>query len=295
MKIATSLDHGKILAGLSWEETARIMKDSGYNGIDLNMCDRQMDADYVLSDEWHDDIVRQAEAAKIAGLEILQCHFPVVPGEFEHNGKKDYEAFENFRLSGVIRAIETAAEIGCPVGVFHPYFMMSADPSYNIVSNISFCRRLIPYLEKYNVRLALENVYNYISPKYINVFPDLANNILQICEESGSDLVGACIDTGHANICGLNITDMAVTYGKRLFALHVNGNCGRHDEHVLPMNMAAWCEHTDYKKFVKALVDIGFTGPLNLEVCTQPMSRKIVRPYYAYSAAIARYIADFAD
>lgn len=295
MKIATSLEHGRTIAGFTYEETARIMKEAGYDGIDISMCDRQMDGNYILSEEWHDDILRQAEAAKAAGLEISQCHLPVVPGEFELNGRKDYEAFENFRLPGVIRAIETAAEIGCPVGVFHPFFMMSADVDYNIESNIRFCRSLIPCLEKYNVRFAFENVYNYISPKYINVFPDLTNNFLQICKESGSELIGACIDTGHAHICGLDICEMAKTYGKKLFALHVNGNCGRHDEHVLPMNMAAWCEHTDYKKFVSTLTDIGFTGAFNLEVCIQPMSPAIVRPYYAYSAAIARYIADFAN
>ena len=140
-------------------------------------------------------------------------------------------------------------------------------------------------------QLALENVYG---TAYSDTHTSRAEDILPIIEAAGSELVGACIDTGHANIFGLDIAQMARVYGKKLFALHVNGNAGK-DEHVIPYTMSGWCEKMDYYAFSAALKEIGFTGYYNLEIACGDLPEGVAQPFLNYAAAVARALADLAE
>ena len=151
--------------------------------------------------------------------------------------------------------------------------------------------KLMPALQRHNVKLALENVYG---TAYSDTHTSRAEDILPIIEAAGSEFVGACIDTGHANIFGLDIAQMARVYGKKLFALHVNGNAGK-DEHVIPYTMSGWCEKMDYYAFSAALKEIGFTGYYNLEIACGDLPEGVAQPFLNYAAAVARALADLAE
>lgn len=293
MKISTSLNHGLGMGCADAYESACLMKQAGFDAIDLSMCEHETEPEIIRTAAWQDAIVAQANAAKRAGLEIAQCHLPSYPGHVPPVGDGSWQDFADFMLPSYVRALETCALVGCPVAVMHPFFNRDS-ASVTHEGNVRIIEKLLPLMEKAHVRLALENVYGYERQNYLDTFVARAEDIKPILDELDHPLVGACIDTGHANIFRLNIADMARMYGKKLYALHVNGNAGK-DEHIIPYTSSGWCEQMDYHAFSAALKEIGYSGSYNLEVASGKMPLSVAGPFYGYAAAVARALANEAE
>ena len=290
MKISTSLELGARIDRVSFRESARMMKRAGFDGVDFSLCRDQTEPEKQLSPEWMQDVRLRAEALKAEGLEIAQCHLPYIGNHIERPGDGGYGDYEAFVLPGLLRALEACGEIGCHVAVIHPYF----DPMSRTATrsgNLRLIEKLMPGLEKYDVKLALENIWG---TNYSDTGTSRAEDILPLIEAAGSERVGACIDTGHANVFSLDIAAMARLFGKKLFALHVNGNAGK-DEHVIPYSMSGWCEKMDYYAFSAALKDIGYQGYYNLEISCGDLPAGVGQPFLNYAAAVARALADLAE
>ena len=291
MKTSISLELG-VLAGLSYEETAKTLKKTGFDGIDLDLSHDQSEPEKVLSDEWMKKAVAMAKATKDAGLEIAQSHLPYFPGHLENPGDGSDEAFEAFMLPMYEQGLKACGRTGCKIAVMHPYYHLESKEK-TIEGNVRLIRRLLPLMEKYGVQIALENVFGRRNGQYLKAYVSLPETILAIIDGVNSPLVGACIDTGHANIFRLNISDMARMYGSRLIALHVNSNAG-HDEHAIPYSISGWCEKLDFHAFSAALREIGYKGFYNLEITGGRFPASVAEPFYAYAGGVARYLADLA-
>jgi len=287
MKISTSLEHAIRIAGVTPEVSAEMLTAAGFQGVDISMTFDMMDTAKVLSPEWRAQICGRAAAAKNAGLEIAQCHLPYYPNHISFPGEGKYEDFEAFMLPHYERSIAICGEIGCPVGVTHPY-SDPGDAAGTREGNLRLIEKLMPMLEKHNVRLALENVW---AKDYAWAHVSSADEILSIINEFDSPMLGACIDTGHANIFRLDISEMARSYGDKLIALHINGNAGK-DEHIIPYTMSGWCELMDFRGFTQALKDIDYKGFYNLELSTGALPAAAAQPYLNLAGAVARALAD---
>ena len=290
MRISTSLDLAVQIDGVSWRESARMMKQAGFTGVDFSLCRDQETPEKQLAPAWIEDVRLRAASLKAEGLEIAQSHLPYVGSHIQLPGGSGYDVFEAFALPGLLRSLEACGEIGCGLAVIHPYFH-PADRQATREGNLRLIDKLMPSLERYNVKLALENIWGM---GYVDVGVSVGEDILALIETIGSERVGACIDTGHANIFRLDIAAMARLYGKKLFALHVNGNAGQ-DEHVIPYSMSGWCERMDFHAFSAALKEIGFTGYYNLELSCGRLPKGVAQPFLNYAAAVARGLADLAE
>ena len=83
---------------------------------------------------------------------------------------------------------------------------------------------LIPLAEKWNLKLALENVFE--------PGPEL---LTRIVEEISSPLLGYCFDAGHAYAFAKSSWKPWLTsFEKRLFEIHVHDNDGTWDDHLPP-------------------------------------------------------------
>jgi len=293
MKISTSLGHAKSIAGVSSRESARMMKMAGFEGVDISMDRGELKPDKLLDDRCAAEIYEEAAALKAEGLEIAQCHLPFYPGHIALPGDGSYQAYEDFLLPATIRAMEICGEIGCHMAVAHPFFDLSS-PENTVEGNVRMIEKLMPYMEKYNICLALENCYAHDGKNYLHSHVSTPEGIMRILEKTDERLVGACIDTGHANIFRIHIGNMARMYGKRLFALHVNGNAGK-DEHAIPYTMSSWCECMDYHDFAKALHEIGYQGYFNLELGIGKLPASTAQPYLNLAGAVGRALADLAE
>ena len=290
MKISTSLDLAVQIDGVTWRESARMMKQAGFSGVDFSLCRDQETPEKQLSPAWMEDVRLRAASLKAEGLEIAQSHLPYVGSHIQLPGGSGYDVFEAFALPGLLRSLEACGEIGCGLAVIHPYFHPT-DGEATREGNLRLIEKLMPSLEKYDVKLALENIWGM---GYIDVGVSVGEDIMALIETVGSERVGACIDTGHANIFRLDIAAMARLYGKKLFALHINGNAGQ-DEHVIPYSMSGWCERMDFHAFSAALREIGFTGYYNLELSCGRLPKGVAQPFLNYAAAVARALADLAE
>ena len=92
MKISTSCEHG-IAAGLSARESLKLMKQAGFEGIDLSLCRYMGEPEKFLTEEWTRAVLEKAHIAKEEGLEIAQCHLPYGPGHLENPGDGSAKAF----------------------------------------------------------------------------------------------------------------------------------------------------------------------------------------------------------
>lgn len=292
MKTSISLEHG-VQAGLTYAESAKILKSVGFGGIDLDLTHNQSEPEKVLSDEWMNEALSMAKAARDAGLEIAQSHLPYYPGHLENPGDGSDEAFEAFMLPMYEQGLKACKLAGCKIAVMHPYYHLDSFER-TVEGNVRLIRRLLPLMEEYGVCVALENVFGRRNSQYLKAYVSLPETILSIIEGVNSPLVGACIDTGHANIFRLNISDMARKYGSRLIALHVNSNAG-HDEHAVPYSISGWCEKLDFHAFSAALREIGYKGFYNLEITGGRFPAAVAEPFYAYAGGVARYLADLAE
>lgn len=290
MKISTSLEHAVKIDGVTYLESARMMKQAGFDGVDFSLCRDQDSPEKQLSAQWIEDVRLRAAALKTAGLEIAQSHLPYVGSHIDLPGGKGYDNYESFALPGLLRSLEACGEIGCHLAVMHPYFYPE-DRQATYEGNLRLIDKLMPLLDKYDVQLALENIWGM---RYTDVGVSRGEDILALINKVDSGRVGACIDTGHANIFRLDIAAMARLYGSKLFALHINGNAGQ-DEHVIPYSMSGWCERMDFYGFSAALKEIGFKGYYNLEIAGGTQPKGVAQAYLNYAVAVARALADLAE
>ena len=291
MKISTSLKYGTLIAGVDAAASARMMVQAGFQGVDFGLTDQQMAPAVIQQAAWHDRYIAMADALKAEGLEVAQTHLPYYFAHIPHPGSGTYAEYEAFMLPSYVRALEVTAEIGCHLTVLHPYYV-AEDPQRTRDGNRRLLDKLLPLLHQYDIRLALENIW---ACGYKNANASYPEDLYAMAEAASDPLVGLCIDTGHANLFRIDIVAMARLYGKKLFALHVNGNGGTQDEHILPYTMGPHYERLDYQGFSEALREIGFQGYYNLELGVGPMPACLAQPYYTFAAAVARALADLAD
>ena len=99
--------------------------------------------------------------------------------------------------------------------------------------------------------------------------------------------VAICLDTGHANIAGVDIPDFVRRAGPRLEALHVADNLGRNDDHLLPYGRGT----VPWSTTMAALREAGYEGLFNFEVPGENRCPKPVRlAKLDYALALAQWM-----
>ena len=287
MKISTSAEHG-LRAGLGLEKTMRTMKQAGFDGIDWSLCNDSEEPQKLLTDQWTRERLAVAHAAHEEGLELAQSHLPYGPGHIDNPGDGSARAFYEEWGARYEHALSACALGGCTLAVVHPMYMLEGYEQ-TVEANLYIIDRLMPLLKQTGIRLAVENVFARRNRRYIPAFVEEARTIAAIIDGANSPLVGACMDTGHANIFRFDISDYARRLGSRLIALHVNSNAGE-DEHLIPYTCALWCERMDFDAFTRTLREIGFAGWYNLEITGGRFPAEAARPFYEYAACVAGWL-----
>lgn len=97
-------------------------------------------------------------------------------------------------------------------------------------------------------------------------------DLIRIADATGADNVAMCLDTGHANISGVDSASFIRQAGSRLQAMHIADNLGSNDDHMLPYGRGT----VKWTKVMKALHEIKYGGLFNFEVpgerlCPEPV------------------------
>lgn len=235
-----------------WEKTLDILKDAGFDAYDHLMYVSYEDMDTILSDEYAEKIkALKAHADKI-GLPCTQVHAP-----FDDN--------QIGLTPAIIKVLEYASILDAEVVVVHPQtdnfkYYERKDELFKL--NMEYYKNLIPYAEKYNVKIAIENMFGWDRDRLHNTenvcshYPEF----IQYVDAVESPYITACVDIGHCQIVHEAPENMLMKMGSRVGALHVHDNTGFDDAHNIPFSGTV-----NWDNVCKALADIDYKGNFTFE------------------------------
>ena len=113
-----------------------------------------------------------------------------------------------------------------------------------------------------------------------------AAEITRVIDTLGMSNVAACLDTGHANMEGLDSAEFVRGLGPALKALHIADNLGTSDDHMLPYGRGT----VNWTETMIALREIGYSGLFNFEV---PGENRCPEPVRLAKLDYARELADW--
>ena len=159
------------------------------------------------------DIISQIKYAKSLGLGITMVHCLY-----------DEKNLNDFWKDGDIGdEIEKSYEMQInKIGEYTNNFVVHLSGSDEVVHTpigLQRINRLLKTCEKYNINLAVENLYTENEIRYI--FNNLSHPLLKIC-----------FDCGHKNFLTKNF-DLLGEYGRYVSVLHIHDNNGITDEHKI--------------------------------------------------------------
>ena len=255
MKISTQCD--VLLRNYTEKETIKILADAGYDCIDFSFS--KFGVKGILGNsryaEQASDLRQYAEGL---GISFNQAHstFPTSVGEKEG----DEEIFR-----AVVREMEFASILGAKAIVVHPkhHLEYKTNKKYLKDLNKEFYTSLISYCEKFNIKVALENMWQYDKKRHYIVHSACSSveEFTEYLDMLDSKWFVACLDIGHCALVDTDITEIITALGHdRLKALHMHDVDFIHDCHTLP-----GMEKLDYSEVINALKKINYDGEFTLE------------------------------
>lgn len=209
--------------------------------------------DYLLlQDNWQDSIKAIRDHGHSLGLEFVQSH-SAGGNPLAHDDK-----FEVLLLS-TIRSIEACGIMGIKNIVVHSGHVVDLNQEEIFARKLSFYERLFPTMEKHGVNVLIENSATANLPGN-HVFFDTGQSMRDFLAYANHPLLGACWDTGHANMMPTgqygNLTDL----GEHLKAVHIADNLGTQDNHFAP-----YFGSSNMDEIITALLDINYPGYFTFE------------------------------
>ncbi len=246
-----------------YKNAVEILAKAGFDAVDVSlrgMCD----ADNIFNG---DDYIQQAkQLKKLAdeyGIFYNQAH-AYFPSSFTDEEKTKI-AFEKIK-----RGIEISSVLGAKIIVVHPKQHLAYLEGNNagVLKQINyvFYKSLIPYCEKYGVKIATENMWQRgkISDVIVSSTCASGKEFCEYVDMFNSEWITACLDIGHCGLTGRLPETMIRELGhNRLGALHVHDNDGKHDNHVQPM--ASFVSSVNWEEVCKALAEIDYKGDFTFE------------------------------
>ena len=270
---------------LGWENGLSLIKDSGFDGVDFSL---ETDVLYEALEGDYREWARSKRAYMDAiGLECVQAHAPCNTVLYGDPLDESHKGFVE-----VTQAMEIAAIVGAPIIVVHAVMVPPMfDPSEAIDINIRYYKALLPYCEKFGIRVAIENLYAYCAyrERYISLL-DTPQEMLAVYHGVNSPWVTVCLDLGHASFLDYHAEHFIPHLGKGVIgAIHAHDTNLREDSHLLPFT-----GKMNFPAIIQALKAVEYDGAFSLEVpyFFNRLPNELQADAHQLAARVARYIAD---
>lgn len=238
-------------------EAIRMIHEAGFQAYDFTMQKMlSKDPDEPLN---QDNYVEYAKGLRTLadelGIVCNQAHAPFT------SGKKDQrEIFDK-----IVRSMEVASILGAKIIVVHPIQHLPYEDNVEELyqMNMEFYKSLIPYCEKFQIKVALENMWQGVSQSHRIVHSTCSRpeEFCRYLDDLASEWLVGCLDIGHVVLVGESIERMIRALGKeRLGALHISDNNICEDLHTLP-----YLRNINWDMTLKALREIGYAGDFTFE------------------------------
>ena len=236
-------------------EAIRRLASVGFDAVDANLvliCNRTL---RLHEDDWKYEAEKIALAVQDTGVELAQCHLPFRGKKVKCHTPEDLE----FYYEMVYRAIDVASFLGIPWGVFHPETLKGKNLTDDECAKINHETndRYIEYALNRNLNIAYENMTLGKCAGYCTY----VDQLIHLIDSYNDSRIGACWDSGHANMVYDDQYEPLIKLGHRLHCTHLNDNLGADDLHLAPFSGTI-----RWESVIKALRDINYPGVLNLEI-----------------------------
>lgn len=255
---------------LGEEKAIEVLSSAGFDSIDFSfissdfLCNGKLFSEYT-DEEFDNYFINIKKILDKNNIIAGQTH--ALTGPFRVTTTEEY-------FNKTIRCIRATAILGSSYTVIHPLIL----PSYKYDDNkeeckkynIDFFSRLIPYLEKYDVKNGFENMFAWapVRTKENQYCPTVCSRpeeIIDYIETLNSDRFVACLDLGHINLTckdtNDSVEDAILKLRKYLKIIHVSDNDGFEDLHV-----PSFMGNMDWIKILNALKEANYEGIFNYEV-----------------------------
>ncbi len=240
-------------------EAIRMLAKAGFDAYDFSFFPMFDNPEYAMNKPDFRDYAKSLRAvADEAEIPCNQAHAPFASSTGD-------EADDERRFQAIVQSMEAASILGAKIIVVHPkhhlpYLTHAAELKE---MNIEFYKRLVPYCEKFGIKVACENMWQH-NPVVDRIIDSTCSRPQEFCDyidEVGSPWVVGCLDVGHTALTDEDLGGFVRTMGpRRLQALHVHDNDFREDSHTIPFAMKI-----DFSALVTALREIGYEGDFTLE------------------------------
>lgn len=246
-------------AHIGYVEALERIAKAGFPAADLNLCQLCAHKTNLHLDGWEAQADLIAQTAARLNLALPQCHLPFKSKKVKWQTPEDLAYYNQM----FYRAIDVAARIGFPWAVIHPE-RYPLHPDWDNARCFRETREeMAPFIEyalNKGLRLAYENMPGKPGQTHGAYCAD-ANELAELIDSYGDERIGACWDTGHANLYyPLDQWDALHIVGKRLHCTHIHDNRNDSDLHLLPFSGTV-----KWPRVMAALRDIGYPGDLILE------------------------------
>jgi sugar phosphate isomerase/epimerase len=237
------------------KKAIQMISEAGFDAIDYSMFELTNEHHPLNGADYAEYALSLRKTAEECGVIFNQAHAPF-PSYREGDPK-----YNSGMFSLIARSIEIAGILGAKTIIVHPFSLSDANAIKEL--NLDFFSRLEPYCRQYNVKVALENMWNWDEPNK-RILPGVCSSAKEFAgyvDALDFRYFTACLDLGHCSLVGENAADMIRELGsQRLTALHVHDNDAKQDLHTLP-----FFGKLDWYGIAEALADIGYSGELTLE------------------------------
>ncbi|MDD3171687.1 MAG: sugar phosphate isomerase/epimerase [Bacilli bacterium] len=212
----------------SREEKVKLIKQYGFDGVFL---------------EWKDNLKDIASIVRGADLDIQTVHLPFDTANSLWEDTPEGEQY----CHQIIQGIKDTGEIGVKIAIVHTSRGMNPPELSQI--GLNRIKKMLKACEESGVIIALENIRRLEYLDYI--FDNIDSPFLKYC-----------FDSGHANCFSKNIENYPwEKYQEKLVCVHLHDNSGEGDQHKMPYE-----GNIDWQKLMTRFKEIGYHGPLTLEV-----------------------------
>lgn len=261
MKISTQTSFFAKMFGE--EDAIRKLAEIGYDAYDFSMFNLDNENCLINRKDYESYAGRLRQIGEDNGIVCNQSHAPFpsyLPNDEEYNSRL-------FPL--LVRAIEATSLLGGEIVIIHPAIFpikKADDVSACMEKNMELYNSLLPYARDCNVKIALENMYNWYqgdstsspAPCYS------AEEFNAYLDKLDPNHFVACLDLGHSEMKGSgegSAAEIIRALGHdKLKALHIHDNDLIHDSHTLPFT-----EKMDWDRIMTALKEINYDGEFTFE------------------------------
>lgn len=240
----------------SFEEALSHISNGGFTAFELSL---KPETSKFNKDNYIKNATELKNISDRLGLVCNQVHILST-----YNGKfcTDYTA-------NIIRGLEISSILCSKICVVQPNVEFTAKENKEKIFDVIY-----PYCKKFNIKVAIENVWKFSQSKDdIRDLQLIENKFIEQLNILDSKVFGACLNTSKVEDCDFDRTipnifntlnstliNLVYTLKDRLFTIHVGDNDRYAYLQTFPFN-----GRIDWQEFFKAIKDVNYSGDLAFE------------------------------